>query len=297
MDTLTRMRAFVAVAEAGGYSAASRRIGRSKAILSKYVRELEDELGALLLNRTSRRVSLTAAGELYLQRGAELIREVDTLGDLVRDQSRAAGGTVRLSAPRAFADAEMGRVLTDFALAHPEIVLDVELSDRFVDLVEEGFDLTLRISTPEDSDLITRRLAPVRLLTVGAPQLIERVGRPRTPRDMESLPVIMDTNTRPARHLRYRGMDGEAVTVVPGNVRLSSGSPAMTLRAAEQGIGFAVVPDFVAGPSVEAGRTVELLKANRWEGGALQILYPHRRHQPQRVRLLIDFLAMRFRVG
>ena len=295
MDTLTRMRAFVAVADANGYSAAARKTGRSKAILSKYVRELEDELGVLLLNRTSRRVSLTAAGEIYLQRGSELIREVDTLGDLVRDQSRAAGGTVRLSAPRAFADSEMGRVLTDFALVHPEIVLDVELSDRFVDLVEEGFDLALRISTPEDSDLIVRRLATVRLLTVGSPALIERVGRPRVPDDLETLPVILDTNTRPARHLRFRGSHGDSIAIAPANVRLSAGSPALTLRAAEAGIGFAVVPDFVAHASIEAGRTVELLKPHRWEGGAIHALYPHRRHQPHRVRLLIDFLAERFR--
>ena len=160
MDTLTRMRAFIDVVEAEGFSAAARKIGRSKALLSKYVRELEDELGALLLNRTTRQFSLTEAGHTYYRRASEIVREVDSLADAVRESSGDVRGRIKLSAPRTFADAPIGQSLIDFAKEHPDIVLEIDLDDRFVDLVEEGFDLAIRITRLESSSLIARRLAP-----------------------------------------------------------------------------------------------------------------------------------------
>ncbi len=151
MDTLTRMRAFIAVVENEGFSAAARKIGRSKALLSKYVRELEDELGALLLNRTTRQFSLTELGHTYYKRAVEIVREIDTLQDMVRDSREGVRGRIKVSAPRSFADASLDQALIDFAVANPEIGLDIHLDDRFVDLVEEGFDLAIRVTTLEDS--------------------------------------------------------------------------------------------------------------------------------------------------
>ena len=298
MDTLTRMRAFVAVAEAGGYSAAGRKIGRSKALLSKYVRELEDEVGALLLNRTTRKLSLTTAGEVYLRRASELIREVDGLGDLVRDQAAAAGGTVRLSAPRTFADSPLGEALVSFALARPDVALDIDLSDRFVDLVEEGFDLAIRVTAPVDSSLIAKRLAPMSLVTVASPALIERVGLPKMPADMARLPVIVDTNAREPHRLHYRGgrPGADDVTVtIPTDAPLTANSPMMSLRAARAGLGFAVVPDFVAECALSDGAVVEVLEPHRWDAAVIQALYPHRRHVTARVRALLDHLGEWFR--
>ena len=292
MDTLTRMRAFVAVADAGGYSAAARKIGKSKALLSKYVRELEDELGVLLLNRTTRQISLTRAGEVYLHRGAELIGEIDGLGDLVRDQTASTGGIVRLTAPRAFADSPLGAVFTDFANEHGGIELEIDLSDRFVDLVEEGYDLAIRITTPEDSELIARTLAPMRLVTVGAPALLDRVGRPKEPSDISDLPCIVDTNGRTPNQWPYRKED-RLLHVPVGRARIRANSPAMALRAARAGLGIAIVPDFVAACAM--GEVEEVLKPFAWDGAHIQALYPHRRHQTQRVRLLIDYLADWFR--
>ena len=289
------MRAFVAVADAGGYSAAGREIGRSKALLSKYVRELEDELGVLLLNRTTRKIALTAAGEVYLRRASELIREIDGLGEMVRDQTAATGGLVRMTAPRALADSGLGEALVDFAREHRAIDLEIDLSDRFVDLVEEGFDLAIRVGVPEDSGLITRRLGPMRILIVASPALIERVGRPAAPSDLAELPFIVDTNLRRPGTLRFEGRDGETITVTIERGRLSANSPVMALRAARGGLGFAAVPDFVASDAIEAGEVVEVLEAYPGEAAAIHVLYPHRRHQTQRVRLLIDFLAAWFR--
>ena len=293
MDTLTRMRAFVAVADAGGYSAAARKIGKSKALLSKYVRELEDEVGALLLNRTTRQISLTRAGEVYLRRGSELIAEIDGLGDLVRDQTAATGGTVRLTAPRAFADSPLGAVFTDFAVEHGGIELEIDLSDRFVDLVEEGYDLAIRVSTPEDSELIARRLAPMRIVTVAASSLLDRIGRPEEPDDLRELPCIIDSNTRTPNQWRYRGTDGAPIMVPVARARIRANSPVMALRAARAGLGIATVPDFVA--ACAEGEVEELLGAYAWNGAHIHALYPHRRHQTQRVRLLLDFLVEWFK--
>ena len=297
MDTLTRMRAFVAVAEAGGYSAAGRKIGRSKALLSKYVRELEDEVGALLLNRTTRKLSLTPVGEMYLGRATELIRDIDGLRDLARDQAAAAGGTVRLSAPRTFADSPLGEALVSFALARPDVTLDIDLSDRFVDLVEEGFDLAIRITAPADSSLIAKRLAPIPLVTVASPALIERVGEPRAPADLAHLPVIVDTNAREPHRLRFRGGPGEGnVSVtIPEDAPLTANSPVMALRAARAGLGFAVLPDFVAECALADGAVVEVLRPHRWDAAAIHALYPHRRHLTARVRALLDHLGEWFR--
>ena len=291
MDTLTRMRAFVAVVEAGGYSAAGRKVGRSKALLSKYVRELEDEVGALLLNRTTRKVALTPVGEIYYHRAAELIREIDTLRDVVGDQSGATGGTVRVSAPRSFADSPKGQALVDFAAAHPDIALELDLSDRFVDLLEEGFDVAIRIAILDDTGLIAKRLDAMSLKTVASPELIAREARPERPEDMRSLPLIVDTNTRHPMQLRYKGPEGDPVIVPVGWGRLTVNSPMLALRAACAGLGYAQVPDFVAEEELARGRLVEVLPSFRSDEAAIYALYPHRRHVTRRVRLFLDFLA------
>ncbi len=194
MDTLTRMRAFIDVVEAEGFSAAARKIGRSKALLSKYVRELEDELGALLLNRTTRQFSLTEAGHTYYRRASEIVREVDSLADAVRESSGDVRGRIKLSAPRTFADADIGQSLIDFAKQHPDIVLEIHLDDRFVDMVEEGFDLAVRITRLENSSLIARRLAPFSVRICAAPGLIAAKGMPTRPQELAKLPCIIDTN-------------------------------------------------------------------------------------------------------
>src|SRR5690606_31486312 len=174
MDTLTRMRAFIDVVEAEGFSAAARKIGRSKALLSKYVRELEDDLGAVLLNRTTRQFSLTEAGAHYYGRAVEIVRDIDDLSESVRDSNRGLAGRIRLTAPRSFADAPIGQCLIDFARDHPGLVLDIHLDDRIVDLIEEGFDLAIRSTRMENSTLIARKLHDFALLLVATPEVIAR---------------------------------------------------------------------------------------------------------------------------
>lgn len=294
MDTLTRMRAFIEVVDAEGFSAAARKIGRSKALLSKYVRELEDELGALLINRTTRQFSLTEAGHTYYRRATEIVRDIDSLADTVRESSGDVKGRIKLSAPRTFADAPIGQSLIDFARAHPDIVLDITLDDRFVDLVEEGFDLAIRITRLEDSSLIARRLAPFSLMLCAAPEAVARHGEPKSPRDLAGLPCIIDTNGRWLANWPFVGPEGQTVTVaVSGPIEVNS--PLVARAAAVAGLGFAILPDFIAQPEIEAGRLVPLLDGHLRDGAGIFAVYPHRRYLPAKIRVFVDFLAQWFR--
>lgn len=294
MDTLTRMRAFIDVVEAEGFSAAARKIGRSKALLSKYVRELEDELGALLLNRTTRQFSLTETGHTYYKRASEIVREIDSLAENVRDSAGDVRGRIKLSAPRTFSDAPIGHSLIDFAKAHPDIVLDINLDDRFVDLVEEGFDVAIRITRLEDSSLIARRLAPFSINICGAPELIERVGRPEKPQDLTKLPCLIDTNGRWLTNWPFMRENGEMFSVpVSGPIEVNS--PLTTRAAAIAGLGFATLPDFIAGPSVESGELEVVLPDWTPRGGGIFAVYPHRRYLPAKIRVFVDYLAQWFK--
>jgi DNA-binding transcriptional LysR family regulator len=294
MDTLTRMRAYIDVVEAEGFSAAARKIGRSKALLSKYVRELEDELGALLLNRTTRQFSLTEAGHTYYQRASELVREIDTLQEVVRDASGDVKGRIKLSAPRTLVDTRYGQALVDFALAYPDVMLDIRLDDRFVDLVEEGFDLALRITRMEDSSLIAKRLAPFSTVLCASPSLIQRVGAPQRPQDLSKLPCIIDTNSRGLGNWPFEGPDGIA-SPVSVKARIEVNSPFPACRAAVAGIGFVMLPDFVAADELKSGRLQRVLTDYKVGSGGIYAVYPHRRYLPAKVRVLVDFLAQWFK--
>ncbi|TGQ16394.1 MULTISPECIES: LysR family transcriptional regulator [unclassified Mesorhizobium] len=294
MDTLTRMRAFIDVVEAEGFSAAARKIGRSKALLSKYVRELEDELGALLLNRTTRQFSLTEAGHTYYQRASEIVREVDSLAETVRQSSGDVRGRIKLSAARTFADAPIGQSLIDFTRQHPDIVLDIHLDDRFVDLVEEGFDLAVRISRLENSSLIARRLAPFSVRLCASPELIAKHGAPTRPQDLANLPCIVDTNGRSLANWRFKGEGEESMSVaVSGPIEVNS--PIVARAAALSGLGFAMLPDFIAAPDVASGKLVTALDDRLLAGTGIFAVYPHRRYLPAKVRVFVDFLVHWFR--
>lgn len=289
MDTVTRMQAFVQVVDAGGFSAAARRAGKSKALLSKYVRDLEDELGVRLLNRTTRRLSPTEAGLAYHREAVDILQRLADLEASVRDAHTRARGHLRVSAPRSFGDAELGGAVLEFMAAHPDITVDLRLDDRFVDLVEEGFDLAIRVSEPVDSSLIARRLGSFRVVTCAAPAWIAAHGRPQTPTELAGLPAIADTNARNWSHWPYL-VDGERI-VVNVSPRMNVNSPQVVAEAAVAGLGVARVPLFAVAAAIEAGRLEVLLEANELTGLAVNAVYPHRRHLSGKVRVFVDFLV------
>ena len=187
---------FLAVIESGSFTAAADRLGASSGQASKLVARLEAELGVRLLNRTTRAVATTEAGRAYAERLRPLMEEFDTLDLSIRDISQVPRGSLRLSVPLTFGGLELAPTLNDFASHYPEIALDVAFSDRFVNLVDEGFDLAVRIGRLDSSSLIVRRLYAVRLVVVAAPEYLARAGRPKDPGDLPHHACIIDTNLR-----------------------------------------------------------------------------------------------------
>ena len=288
------MRAFIDVVEAEGFSAASRRTGRSKALLSKYVKELEDDLGALLLNRTTRQFSMTEAGHTYYRTAADILKEIDNLADLVRENNADLKGRLRVSVPRTFVDAEVGQSLIDFAKEHPEVSLEIVAEDRFVDLIEESFDLAIRITKLEDSGLIARKIADFRVYACASSDFVARHGPIETPQDLSRVPFIIDTNSRWHNNVRFSGPEGNTISVpVSGPVEVNS--PQATLRAAKAGLGVAIIPDFIAAPSIQSGDLVTLLDDYIAKDRGIYAVYPHRRYLPAKVRSFVDYLAVWFR--
>ncbi len=294
MDTLTRIRAFIDVVEAEGFSAAARKTGRSKALLSKYVRELEDDLGALLLNRTTRQFSLTEAGHTYYRTASDILKEIDNLADLVRENNADLKGRLKISVPRTFVDADVGQSLIDFAREHPDLSLDILADDRFVDLIEEGFDLAIRVTRLEDSGMIARKLAPFRTHICATPHFIAMHGPFTHPQDLSNVPAMIDKNSRNYNTLRFVDKEGSIFTVgISGPIEVNS--PQSTLRGALSGLGFAALPDFIAHSYLRSGALVSLFDEYVPEDRGIYAVYPHRRYLPAKVRSLVDYLYNWFR--
>ncbi|MBO0663050.1 LysR family transcriptional regulator [Jiella sp. MQZ9-1] len=295
MDTLTRMRAFLAVIENGGFSAAARKTGRSKALLSKYVRELEDELGVLLINRTTRQIALTAAGEVYVRRAATILADLESLNEEAREATGEAKGRIRVSAARTFGDAQLGLSLVDFAKTHPDISLDIHLDDNFVNLVEEGFDVAIRMTRLNDSALIARRLASLDFAIVASPELVKRLGRPSHPTDIMNFPAVIDSNSRMFSHWMFKDPKSDEQIAVAVSGQFTANSPVTVRAAAIAGLGFALSPSFVVRDDLESGRLVRVLDEYMSSEAGIYAVFPHRRHLPTRVRVFVDFLAEWFK--
>ena len=289
---------FVAVMETGSFTAAAARLGTSSGQASKLVARLEAELGVRLLSRTTRAVSATEAGQAYFDRLRPLLDEFDNLDAAIRDASHAPRGRLRLTAPLTFGTMEIAPALNAFAAEFPEIELDIGFSDRVVNLVDEGYDMAVRVGRPDDSSMIARKLCDVRIVVVAAPAYLERRGAPRSPDDLARFDCIVDTNFREPGRWPFRGPaggqgGGQGSIEVAGRIRYSNTEAC--LSAAEAGLGIACVPAFVAGAALRAGRMRRVLQDFEPEPYGVHALYPHSRHLAAKVRVLVDFLVARYR--
>lgn len=289
---LARIRAFVQVYDAGGFSAAARVHGRSKALLSKYVTDLEDYLGVRLMNRTTRKLSLTEAGEGYYREVSEILARLDDLDATITDQTAAPRGILRVSAPRNFGESTLVDPLFEFVRLHPDVTLDLKLEDRMVDLVDEGFDVALRISAMSDSSLIARKIAETCAYVCASPSLIKAHGVPKTPDALRGLPCIIDTNMSGQANWRFIEDDKTVSIHVDGPIKVNS--PMGAKIAAQKGLGFALLPSFLADSAIAEGSLVPVLESYLPQRPLLQAVYPHRRHLSGKVRALIDFLVAWF---
>lgn len=289
MDALTRMRCFIQVVDSKGFSSAAREMGRSKALVSKYVGDLEDELGVRLLNRTTRQVSLTEVGEAYYKEAIEILQRIDDLQASVQSSHQEVRGRLRVAAPRSLGDDLLNKTLMQFLSKYPDVTLDLRLEDRFVDLVEEGFDVAVRVTQLEDSSLIARKIAPFRTVVCATPAIIEKYGAPKTPSDLTSRACIIDTNYRFKQNWVFEDNGERLSIVVKGPLEVNSAGAAR--EAALCDLGFLRTPLFFVNDEVEAGRLVLLLEEYEEPMRGIYAVYPHRRHLSAKVRAFVDFLV------
>lgn len=285
---------FAKVAELGSFSAAADELALSKATVSKAVSRLEQRLAAPLFHRSSRKLSLTDSGQVARERAAQLLADGEAIEDAISERGAAPRGLVRLAAPMSFGLAHLGPILPLFHQAYPQVAVEVHLSDERIDLIEQGFDIALRIGELEDSALKARRLFPVRLPLVGAPALFDRLGRPGHPQDLVRYPAFLYTHVRTAGRWYFRHAEqGEVAVEVKGPMR--SNNADVLLDALIAGVGISPLPDFLAWRCLADGRLEEVLpdwtsNANR----ALHVVTPPTAMRPARVKVLIDFLAAAF---
>jgi DNA-binding transcriptional LysR family regulator len=296
MERLECDRMFVAVLETGSFSKAAERLGTSSGQASKLVSRLEAELGVQLLKRTTRALSPTEIGRAYHERIKALLEDFEALDASVRSASGLAAGRIRLTVPLSFGTMHLTSAFVDFAKAYPDIHLDVSFSDRIVSLVDEGFDLAVRVGNPADSSLIARKLCDMRLVVAAAPSYLAAHGEPRHPTDLAGHDCLLDSNFRDPFTWRFIDRDGEPLSVpVKGRLQFSNGEACLT--AAEAGLGIMHGPSFLAGRALQAGRLKPLLDGFMERRLAVYAMYPPGRHLALKVRVLVDFLAERYRGG
>ncbi len=289
MDLIDQLRAFVATAQSGSFTQAAGQIGVSNRLTSKYVAELEGRLGVRLLQRTTRKVGLTPAGEDLLARAPALLDELDALMGEVSEGSRGFSGTIRLSAPVTFGEIWVAGMLERFGRRHPALGFDLRLSDRHVDLAAEGIDLAFRLGRSGIQSLKLRKLGSFRSVLVASPDYLARRGRPKVPEDLTTHDCILDTNRRTPRRWVF-GMEGQGRAIsVRGRYQVNSARAAVEMAA--MGLGLAYVPRFAAAEALALGRVLPLLPGHEGEAGPISAVWLEGRILPRKLRALIDFAA------
>lgn len=283
------MSSFVAVVEAGSFVAAGEVLRVSKAAVSRSVIELEARLGARLLQRTTRRLSLTEAGRAYYGHCKQILAELEEADSAVGVVSGNPVGRLRINAPYSFGVLHLAPLWGGFMAQYPELELDINLSDRLVDVVEEGFDVVIRISRLQDSTLIHRRLASTRIVACASPDYLARYGVPEAVEDIARHRVIAYSYAAGGDAWRFITPDGEREVQTKPHVRANNGDTCLALALAGQGL--VLQPDFIVGTDLAAGRLVQVLPACVPRELDVYAVYPSRKHLSVKIRVLIDYLA------
>ncbi len=295
MDLFDGMKTFASVVEAGSFTAAADRLEISTKLASSYVARLEDRLGIRLLNRTTRSLSLTEAGQRYLPRCLELIAELEALEDSLRIGREAVTGVMRIASPYTFGEMYVLPFVRSFREMHPKLTIDVQLGDRYVDMSSEGFDLAIRIGVLESSALISRKLSQTQLWAVASPDYLKRNGEPEAPADLRKHNCIRDTNLRFAGSWPFLITGRVQKIQVDGRCLVNSAKAVRDMAALGEGIG--LCPDYMATEDVAKGKLKRILINFPSTTLDIQAVYLSQRYMPAKVRTFIDFLGAAFKNG
>lgn len=289
MDRIDAMRTFVAVVNEGSFSKAATTTQLSPQLVSKYIAKLEEQLHTRLLNRTTRKVSVTEAGSQYFIHAQQILLSIDEMEAQLGGLQQLPRGILRISAPVSFALKHMAKLVTDFQARYPSVTVDLQLSDRKVDIVEEGFDVALRIGQLESSSLIAKKIAPIRVVLCASPDYLNIHGTPKRLEDLEAHRYLhysymnIDTKGQVFKYLKAKQLKESSV------FRSNNGD--VLVEAAIEGAGLVLQPTFIASKALNAGKLVIVLPEYEPTPIGLYAIYAHRKLLPHKIRCFIDFMA------
>lgn len=285
---------FVRVVERGSFTLAADDLALSRAVVSKYVSRLEERLGARLMHRTTRRLSLTEAGAALFEASRGAIERIEEAEAAVAQHQATPKGRLRVSAPMSFGILHLGAALAGFLRAYPDVTIDLKLDDRFVNLVEEGVDVAVRIGALTDSSLVARRIAKTQSVACASPAYLAEHGEPETPEDLAGHGCLLYSYLSTANVWRFQGPDGREIPVaVNGALRANNGI--LLADAAAAGRGIVMGPGFYVASRIRSGELRRILESFRLPELGIHAVYPQREYVPPKVRAFVDFLAERFR--
>lgn len=289
MDKFQEMRVFTAVVEAGSFVGASDALEMSKPAVSRHVSELETRLGVRLLHRTTRKLSLTEEGEVFFARCKELLANIEAAEAEISSRSGQAIGQLKVSAPVSFGLLHLAPLWAEFMARHPGVMLDVTLSDRMVDLVEEGFDVAVRIARLPSSSLISRKLSSTRMVLCASPEYLKAHGTPRHPADLARHAVVAYSLLASGEAWEFDGPAGHVTVRVEPRMRTNSGDTCRAVALRHQAL--VIQPSFLVGEDLRSGALAEVMPEYRLLDLGIYAVYPTRKHVLPKVRLLIDYLG------
>jgi DNA-binding transcriptional LysR family regulator len=282
------MKVFEKVAKHNSFSAAADNMGLSKAMVSKHIASLENSLDVLLLNRTTRRLSLTESGAAYLERVKNILSDIEETELAVSTLSSEPRGTLKLTAPTSFGAFHLARAIGGYKQIYPEVKIEMVLTERFHDLVEDGIDLAIRVGHLEDSSLIARRLASARMVVCGSPGYLKKHGIPKTPEDLADHECLIYSIRTPVNEWSFQKDNKQFNIRVSGDIRSNIGD---ALRvAAMQDSGLIQLPTYMTGLDIKAGRLQVVLEDYEPPESPINALYLHRKHLSAKVRTFVDYL-------
>lgn len=293
MDKFLEMQTFAAVVDAGSFVRASEALNISKAAVSCYVADLEERLGVRLLHRTTRKLSLTEEGRAFHIRCKALLDDLEDAESEITASSMQASGLVKINVPVTFGIMHLAPLWPDFMAANPRVMLDVTLSDRVVDLVDDGYDLAVRIGSLPNSSLISRKLASTRMILCASPAYLKKHGHPEHPTDLAEHTVLAYSLLATGDHWELKGPEGKEKIAVHPAMRTNSGDTCRAAALKHQGI--ILQPSFLVEADLRRGTLVELMPQYRSTEFGIYAVYPSRQYVSAKVRLLIEFLVKALR--
>ncbi|HBW97521.1 MAG TPA: LysR family transcriptional regulator [Pseudoalteromonas sp.] len=288
MDKLTTMKTFVSVVQEGSFSKAADKLDISPQLVSKYVSALEEGLATRLLHRTTRKVSTTEAGDHYFTRCLQVLDDIDDMENSLDNLNENVSGVLSISAPMSFGVKHLAPLLVEFQKRYPNLKLDLNLTDQFVDIVEQGIDIALRIGVLKSSSLIAKKIAPIRLAVFASPSYLAQHGTPTTLEELQSHNYLRYAHTEPTKKLRGAN---ELKNELKLESNLVANNGDLLLNAAIAGGGIAMQPTFIAGEALAQGKVVRILKNYEPEPIGLYMVYANRQFLPSKVRAFVDFAS------